>query len=61
VPQLGGEIEQTNEYLDYRDVDGVKLPFRIRSTSSVQNFNVTVTKIEHNGAVDQALFSKPAK
>ena len=61
VPQLGGEIEQANEYLDYRDVDGVKLPFRIRSTSSVQNFNVTVTKIEHNGAVDQSLFSKPPK
>jgi hypothetical protein len=61
VPQLGGELEQTNEYLDYRDVDGIKLPFRIRSTSSVQNFNVTVTKIEHNGAADQSLFSKPLK
>ena len=61
VPQLGGELEQTNEYLDYRDVNGVKLPFRINSTSSAQNFNVTVTKIEHNGAVNQSLFSKPAK
>ena len=61
VPQLGGELEQTNEYLDYREIDGIKLPFRIRSTSSVQNFNVTVTKIEHNGTIDQSLFSKPAK
>lgn len=59
VPQLGGELEQTNEYLDYKDVDGVKLPFRIKSTSSAQNFTVTVTKIEHNVTVDQSLFSKP--
>jgi hypothetical protein len=59
VPQLGGELEQTNEYLDYREVDGIKTPFRIKSTSSAQNFNVTVTKIEHNVTVDQSLFSKP--
>jgi hypothetical protein len=59
VPQLGGELEQSNEYLDYKEVDGVKLPFRIKSTSSVQNFNVTVTKVEHNITVDQSLFSKP--
>lgn len=61
VPQLGGELEQSNEYLDYRDVDGVKVPFRIKSTSSAQNFNVTVTKVEHNTTIDQSLFSKPAK
>jgi hypothetical protein len=59
VPQLGGELEQTNEYLDYKDVDGIKLPFQVKSTSSVQNFNVTVTKVEHNTTVDQSLFSKP--
>src|SRR5262245_18771670 len=61
VPQLGGELEQTNEYLDSKAVDGVKLPFRIKSTSSVQNFTVTVTKVEHNITVDQSLFSKPAQ
>jgi hypothetical protein len=61
VPQIGGEVEQSNEYLDYRDVDGIKLPFRVKSTSTVQNFNVTVTKIEHNVTVDQSLFSKPAQ
>ena len=32
VPQLGGELEQTNEFSDYRDVDGIKLPFRLHST-----------------------------
>jgi len=34
VPQVGREVEQTTEFLDYREVDGIKLPFRVTSTSS---------------------------
>jgi hypothetical protein len=59
VPQLGQEVEQTTEYLDYRDVDGVKVPFRLRSSSTVQSFSVTIEKVEHNGTVDEAVFKKP--
>ena len=59
VPQLGQEVEQTMEFLDYRDVDGVKLPFRMRATSVVQNFTITIDKMQHNVAVDESLFSKP--
>jgi hypothetical protein len=59
VPQLGQTVEQTTEFLDYRDVDGVKIPFRLRVSSSVQSFTVNVTKVEHNVTVDDALFSKP--
>jgi hypothetical protein len=59
IPQLGQEVEQTNEFFDYKDVDGVKLPFRIRSSSSVQSITITVNAIEHNGKVDDALFVKP--
>jgi len=58
VPQFG-EIEQTSSYADYRVVDGIKLPFQIRTTSSVQNFTVTITKVEHNVRIDPALFVKP--
>jgi hypothetical protein len=61
VPQLGREIEQSNELLDYRQVDGVKMPFEIRSTSAVQNFTITFTHVEHNMPIDGALFSKPTK
>jgi hypothetical protein len=59
VPQLGGDLEQTNDFLDYRLVDGVKVPFEIRSTSSVQNFMIVLTHVEHNVPVDNALFVKP--
>ena len=60
VPQLGQDVEQTTEFLDYREIDGIKIPFRLRSTSSVQNFTVNITKLEHNVAVDEKLFAKPA-
>jgi outer membrane lipoprotein-sorting protein len=61
VPQIGGDLEQTTELSDYRDVDGVKIAFQIRSTSSIQTFSVNVTKVEHNIQIDPALFSKPAE
>jgi len=61
VPQIGREIEQSNELLDYRQVDGIRVPFQIRSTSEVQNFTITFTHVVHNTPIDAALFSKPAK
>lgn len=60
LPQIG-EIEQTNELLDYRDVDGVKLPFRVRASSSVQNYTITLDKVTHNVPIDEALFVKPGQ
>jgi outer membrane lipoprotein-sorting protein len=59
VPQLGQDVEQTTEFADYRDVDGIKTAFRLTSTSSVQRLSVTITKVEHNVKIDAALFSKP--
>jgi zinc protease len=61
VPQLGREIEQTSEFSDYREVDGVKIPFEVRNVSSVQTLVVKITKVEHNVHLDESLFSKPAK
>jgi hypothetical protein len=59
VPPVG-PLEQTTDFSDEREVDGVKIAHRIVSTSNVQNFTVTVTKVEHNGALDQTQFAKPA-
>ena len=59
VPQVG-MVEQTTDFSDLRDVDGVKVPFRLTNTSSVQNFTMIVTKVEHNLKIDPALFVKPA-
>ena len=58
IPPVG-TLEQTTDLSDEREVDGVKVAHKIVSSSSVQNFTVTISKVEHNGALDQTLFSKP--
>ena len=59
VPQLGAEVEQTSDFSDHRDVDGVKLPFRVNVSSNIQSFTIAVTKVEHNMPLDPAMFAKP--
>ena len=60
VPEAGGEVEQKSELEDYREVDGVKLPFVVKISNGMQDISVTLNKIEHNKPVDEAIFSKPA-
>jgi hypothetical protein len=56
----GGSIEQ--QLSDYRDVDGLKFPFLVRT---LQGGNVlaemTVNKVELNQPVDDAIFKMPGK
>lgn len=58
VPGMG-VLDQVSEFLDQRDVDGVKVPFLIKSSSAAQSFTINVTKVEHNVTVDEKLFVKP--
>jgi len=60
VPQLG-TVEQTVEFSDYRDVDGVKVSFRARSINQLQSLMITLTKVEQNTPIDDSVFSKPAQ
>jgi hypothetical protein len=56
-----GPMEQVVEFSDFRDVDGIKVPFQMKnSNATMQTFTITFTKIEHNVKIDPALFSKPS-
>lgn len=59
IPQLGAEIEQTTLVSDYRDVDGIKVPYQVRSLNQFQTITITTTKVEHNTSIDDKMFSKP--
>lgn len=58
VPGMG-LLDQTTDFADQRDVDGVKVPFQLKSSSAAQSFTIAVTKVEHNVTVDEKLFVKP--
>jgi outer membrane lipoprotein-sorting protein len=59
-PELGGEVEQTSDLSDYRDIDGVKVPFTVAVVNPVQKITLTLTKVEHNKPIDETMFSRPA-
>lgn len=54
-----GEIEQINEFSDFRTVDAVKVPFLIKSLNAVQSATATLTDVRHNVEIDDASFVKP--
>ena len=46
---------------DYREVDGVKMPFTIRQVTASFTMIVRLSEIKFNVALDDAIFRKPAK
>jgi len=59
VPQLGGDIEQVVDYSDFRDVDGLKIPFVTKSSNPAQTVTATISSVKHNVDIEDASFSKP--
>jgi hypothetical protein len=53
-----GTVEQ--ELLDYRDVEGIKIPFLIRTIANgVKQGEIKVEKVEFNVKIDDAIFRMP--
>ena len=61
VPQLGGPIEQVVDFSDFRDVDGIKIPYVTKSSNPVQTVLATVTEVKQNTDIDDSSFVKPAQ
>ena len=45
---------------DYRDVDGMKFPFRMKRTEKGAIINIRLTQVKNNFPIDDELFAKPA-
>ncbi|HEX8119040.1 MAG TPA: photosynthetic reaction center cytochrome c subunit family protein [Pyrinomonadaceae bacterium] len=55
------QIPEQVDFEDYRDVDGVKLPFVVR-VSAIDTFNSrtqTVTEVKHGAPVEDTIFDMP--
>jgi hypothetical protein len=55
-----GKITDGSEYGDYREIDGVKIPFTIRRLGNLQ-INIKITEVKQNVPVDDSVFVKPKK
>jgi zinc protease len=55
-----GSLEFSANIGDYRDVDGIKLPFRVEQASAQSAFTIKFTDIQHNVDLADSQFAKPA-
>jgi CubicO group peptidase (beta-lactamase class C family) len=55
-----GKITDAVEYTDYREVDGVKVPFIIYIVQDA-HFTIKLTEVKHNVPIDDAVFVKPMR
>jgi photosynthetic reaction center cytochrome c subunit len=61
TPSPIGRIPTQIDYLDYRDVGGVKFPFEYRFTWLDGRYTAKLSDVKTNVAIDAAVFGKPAK
>jgi zinc protease len=54
-----GLFEQETYFSDYRSVDGLEYPFRIKQYLGLQEIDLTVTNIEINSGLDENIFKMP--
>jgi hypothetical protein len=48
------------DYADYRDVDGVQIPFRVTISQPGATSTIQVKQVQQNVLIDEAKFAKPA-
>jgi hypothetical protein len=56
---LGLDPTQIN-YADYREVDGVQVPFRVTVSRPGGSSTIQIEQVQQNVAIDDTRFAKPA-
>jgi len=51
-----GQMSVTTSYSDYRDVEGVLYPFKLKQSAGPQSFDITVSSVEVNKGIDDSVF-----
>jgi hypothetical protein len=59
VATAQGEFIFERYFEDYRDVDGARIPFRIRGMAPTGSFTVKLSEFKLNVAIDDSKFQKP--
>lgn len=57
---VDGPATFTEDFSDFREVDGIKLPYTVHQESPSSTFTIKFTEIRHNEAIEDATFAKPA-
>jgi hypothetical protein len=60
VPDEGKTIVNSR-FEDFREVEGVKMPFTIRQASADFDYVIKLTEVKYNAPIDDAKFKKPTQ
>lgn len=55
-----GSAEIQVSFKDYRDIDGMKVPFELKQVLPGMEITIKLDSVKHNVEVDEARFAKPA-
>jgi hypothetical protein len=55
-----GSLEFAADIKDYREVDGIKVPFTVEQSSAQSAFTIKFTDVTHNQELADSQFAKPA-
>ena len=55
-----GKLPIQTFFEDYKEVDGVKIPFTVRQSTAAFSFVVKLTEVKHNVEISDAKFAKPS-
>jgi hypothetical protein len=56
-----GPIESQLVFEDFREVDGVKVPFLFKQSNPFITFTIKLTEVKHNVTIDDSKFAKPSQ
>jgi hypothetical protein len=51
-----GQMSVTTLYSDYRSVEGVLYPFKLKQSAGPQSFDIIVSSVEVNKGIDDTVF-----
>lgn len=55
-----GVVAVAEDFKDYREIDGVKLPFEVLQTNGDSTLTISLGEVRHNVELDDSEFVKPA-
>ncbi|MDR3721676.1 MAG: hypothetical protein P4L00_08750 [Candidatus Acidoferrales bacterium] len=55
-----GVTQFREDFEDYRDVDGIKVPFTSHQTNGDTTYTMTISEVRHNVELNDSEFAKPA-
>jgi hypothetical protein len=58
-PTAKGPVRSEVYFSDWRELDGVKIPFRMTQSMPTMKFVTTIDEVKHNVPVDDAIFRRP--